>query len=398
MKKIHFCFDLVLIVTVIIRVCPAQSFHEVAFASEQEQKSADQLPMLPDMPCAEASDQPPANYDVALTAEQERRAEELYNRSIIITAHDHCFHPDDFKAQAEADITVRTIKLTTDGVYWMGGKRYPIPGRLTGWEHRGMEALNFVRTQAFNSHGKLIIIRRVSDINRAKQEGKIGAILSFEGGRPLEGKIGNLQLFYDEGLRDMQLFWAVPSALKTDHGGLTPFGVDVIREMDRLGIVIDLSHMTAQAFHEALAETRNPVVVSHCGVLALANTTFDESKSNGTDQLSDADIRALAQNGGIICLHFFEGYIRAHHGSHSSVEDLVDQIEYIRKLIGIDYVALGTDYFAERGVRWIEGAERISGMINVVREMVRRGFSDADIQKVLGLNLMRLYGEVWKQS
>jgi membrane dipeptidase len=377
---------------------PASPYFQSAVAGQAMPKSADQLPVLPDMPCAQASDQPQANYQVALSTEQERRAEKLYRNSIIITAHDHCFDPQDFRAQAAAGITIRTIKLTTDGVYWVGGKRYPIPVHLPDWTQRGMIALDFVRKQAADSNGKLVIIRNVADIKRAKREGKIGAVLSFEGARPLDGKLENVHLFYDAGLRDMQLFWAVPSALKTDHGELTPFGLDVIREMDRLGIIIDLSHMSPRAFHQALATTRNPVVISHCGVLALASSTADETRSNGTDQLSDTDIRDLAQNGGVICLHFFEGYIRAHHGPHSTVEDLVDQMDYIRKLVGIDHIALGTDYFAEGHLRWIEGAERMSGMSNVVREMVRQGFSDADIRKVLGLNLMRVYGQVWKKS
>lgn len=380
------------------QLLPAPLLYERAIPGASVQKSADELPTIPDMPCAQASDQPVENYHVALSPEQERRAEKLYRKSIIITAHDHCFHPQDFRAQAEAGITVRTIKLTTDGVYWVGGKRYPIADHLSGWTQRGMKALDSVRKEAADSNGKLAIIRSVVDIKHAKREGKIGAILSFEGARPLDGKVQNVQLFYDAGLRDMQLFWAVPSPLKTDHGALSPFGLQVIREMDRLGIVIDLSHMAPQAFHQALATTKNPVVISHCGVLALASGTADETKSNGTDQLSDADIRALAQNGGVICLHFFEGYIRAHHAPHSTVEDLVDQMEYIRKLVGIDHVALGTDYFAEGHLRWIEGAERMSGMINVVREMVRRGFSDTEIRSVLALNLMRVYGRVWKNS
>jgi membrane dipeptidase len=314
-----------------------------------------------------------------------------------MTAHDHCYNPGDFNDMERGGITVRTIKLTVDGIFWWRGERYRIDSESEGWEHRGKMAIEILEKQAQDSHGKIIIVRSIADIKRAKREHKLGVIMSFEGARPLEGKLENVKMFYDLGLRDLQLYWAVPSPLKKPDGTLSDFGLRVIKEMDRLGMAIDLSHMSGNAFAQALATTHNPIILSHCGIAAVS---LGNSSSTGTDQLGDDTIRAIAKNGGVICLHFYDVYIHPHHGAHATVEDLVDHIDYIKRLVGINYVALGTDYFPEdreftKGHNFIEGAENMRDMPNIAREMVRRGYTDPEIQKILGLNLLRVYGKVW---
>jgi len=353
---------------------------------------ADTLPLRPDMPCSAVAQPRPDGYRVALTPAQEKRADNLYQKSIVITAHDHCFHPDDFRDQEAGGVTVRTIKLTTDGIYWEDAKRFPIESEVMGWEKRGRNAFGLLQEQISKSQGKIVLVKSVSDIYRVKREGKLGVIASFEGGRPLEGKLENVGKFHRLGLRDLQIFWAVPSPLRTPDNMLTPFGLQVIGDMNRRGIVVDLSHLSAAAFAQAMAATSKPIVVSHCGVAGVTG-----SKSSGTDGLGDDTIRAIAANGGSVCLHFYSGYIPARHGPNSTVEDLVDHVDYIRRLVGIDYVSLGTDYFPEKGAAWIQGAENTRGMSNVAREMVRRGFTDEEIQKVLGLNLIRVYQKVWER-
>jgi membrane dipeptidase len=315
----------------------------------------------------------------------------VYRRSIVITAHDHCFDPGDFRDMEAAGITVRTIKPTVDGVLFTGAKRYRIDEPVDGWFERGSKALDILDSRIEASRGKVRMIRTVGDIEKAKRERKVGVIYSFEGGRPLAGKLENLEVFYKRGLRELQLYWAVPSPLKTSTQTLSDFGLAVIREMNRLGILIDLSHMSDATFLQAVETATQPVVISHCAVAGASG-----EKARGTDQLSDDTVRRMASNGGAICLHFYEGYIRPRHGEHATVVDLVDHVDYIKRLVGIDSVALGVDYFPENGWRFIEGGERMSGMPNVVREMIRRDYSDEEIQKVLGLNLMRIYRKVWK--
>lgn len=361
----------------------------VLAGAAQEPPPADRLPLKPDMPCSAVVE--PSPYKVALTPAQEKRALRVYRKSIVITAHDHCFDSGDFRDQEQGGITVRTIKLTTDGIFWEGAKRFDIKSPVTGWEERGKMAVRILEEEVAAGQGKILVVRSVADIRRAKREKKLGVILSFEGGRPLAGKLENLKMFHDLGLRDLQTFWGVSSPLKRPDNTYSDFGLDVVREANRLGIVLDLSHHRAEAFAQALAATRHPVVISHCAVAAVSGA----GGGGGTDQLNDDTIRALAKNGGVICLHFYQGYIRPHHGPRATVEDLVDHMEYIKKLVGIDYVSLGVDMFPEKTYPWLQGAETLRDMPNVGREMVRRGFTDEEIEKVLGLNLMRVYRKVW---
>jgi membrane dipeptidase len=351
---------------------------------------ADTFPIEPDLPCAVANDQPRTGYHVDLTPEGERRASAVYHRSIIITAHDHCFHADDFKAQASAAVTVRTIKPIVDGHYRQGGIRYPIETPVAGWRERGVHALQILRQHAQQSNGRIRLVLSAADIESVKKQGQLGIIMSFEGGRALAGDLANLAMYHEMGLREMQLYWAVPSPLKDEDGSLSLFGQDVIREMNRLRLVVDISHMPEKAWRQALALARAPVVVSHCGAAAISGRT-----NRGTDDLRDDTIRAIASQGGVMCVHFYEGYIPARHGPVSTVRDLVDHIDHFRAVAGIDHIGLGTDYFPEKGWKWVAGAETIEGMKNVVREMVYRGYTDAEIEKVLGRNLLRVYRQVW---
>ena len=363
-------------------------------SSDPPPPPADHLPVESELSCSDAVDQPPSEFQVRVTPEQEKRAMAIYRRSIVITAHGHCFHPEDFRDMRKAGITAQGIKLTTDGIYWRGAIRYRIDSEVAGWEERGKEAIRILEEEVARSQGKIVIVRSVADIERAKREDKLAVILSFEGARPLAGNLQNLEKFYKLGLRDLQLFWAVPNPLKKADGTLSDFGIQVIGEMNRLGMVMDFSHMSAAAFDQAIGATRDPIVISHCAVAAVSGPT--ERRRGGTDHLDDATIRAIAENEGVICLHFYEGYIKPRHGPHATVEDYVDHIDHIKNLVGIDYVALGVDYFPEKGYYWVESPKAMrGGMVDAVREMVRRGYTDQEIEKVMGLNLMRVYRRVW---
>jgi membrane dipeptidase len=355
---------------------------------------ANTFPLETDLSCAQASDQPPNDFRVTLTPAQEARELDLYRRSIVITAHDHCWTPRDFIDQAKAGVTARVIKPLTDGYYRKGAERFPIEAEVAGWQERGVATMAILQNRAAASRGRIRIIRTVKDIRDVKLHHSAGMILSFEGGLPLAAKLENLRMYYGMGLRELQLHWAISSPLKAADGGLTPFAESVIHEMDRLGIVLDISHMPERTFARALEITRNPVVVSHC---AAAFT--EHSKAPGTDALDDQTIRKIAARGGVICLHFLEGYIHPRHGAaHATVEDLVDHMDRIRQVAGIDYIGMGPDYSPMKGWRWVEGAENFAGMPNVVREMVRRGYTDEEVRKVLGGNLMRLYAAVWRSK
>jgi membrane dipeptidase len=333
---------------------------------------------------------------VPLSPEQEKRALAIYRKSFVILAHNHCVEPWDFEEMRKAGVTAAVLKTDVDGMNFVNGTRAEnLPNE--DWVGRGEREIRRIVGLAGRPDSGILIVRSVDDLRRAKREEKLGIILSFEGAKPLAGKIENLKLYYDLGLRDLQLWWAVPNELKTADGlRLNSFGEDVVRRANRLGIDLDLSHMTSRAFAQVLELSAEPVLISHC---AVAGVDGDRSQAlSGTDHLSDAAIRAITKNGGVICLHFVTpDYIRAHHGTRqATVADWADHAAYIRDLVGVDYVALGPDYFPERGWHWIEGVGRAALLPNIARELVRRGFSDDDISKILGGNLMRVFEKTWQ--
>lgn len=301
----------------------------------------------------------------------------------------------------ESGIDAVILKVDADGVNIVNGSlRTDIPAD-EDWFSRGTRAMQRIQELAALPTNGILIVSRVNDLDRARREGKVGIILSFEGARPLCGNLENVKHYHDLGMRELQLWWAVPNETKTpDQQQLNTFGLDLIRELNRLGVVIDLSHMTGKAFTQAIATTRLPVIISHCAVNELYEKSTPGDKSHsGTDLLNDATIRAMVANGGLICVHFATpDYIRARHGPKAMVGDLVDHISYIRALVGIDYVGLGPDFFSEPGWHWVEGAGQMRLLPNVVREMVRQDFADEEIRKVLGNNLARVFEANWKEG
>ena len=342
------------------------------------------------------------SYKVPLSPEQESRVMRVYRRSLVILAHTHCVEPWDFAEMRAAGVTAVILKVDVDGLNMVNGQTRTRIRPDEDWLRRGTRAIHRIQQMAAQPDSQILLVRSVADLHRAKREGKVGVILSFEGAKPLTGQLENVKHYYDLGMRELQLWWAVPNELKTTDGRrFSGFGEAVIREMNRLGIVIDLSHITGQAFAQAISWTNKPMIVSHCAVGELRKKSAKGDTSySGTDHLNDATIRAIARNGGSICVHFVTpDYILPRHGTKkATVVDLVDHIAYVRDLVGIDYVSLGADFFPEQGWQWVEGAGRISLLANVAREMRRRGFGDEEVRKVLGENLVRVFEKNWEPS
>lgn len=341
------------------------------------------------------------SYKVPLSRSQEERALRVYRESLVILAHSHSVEPWDFQEMRESGIHAVILKVDVDGINILKGSiRTDIPPD-EDWFPRGNRAMQRIHELAAQPQNGIVIVRRVDDLARARREGKVGIVLSFEGARPLCGRIENVKHFHGLGMRELQLWWAVPNETKTpDQQQFNTFGLELIRELNQMGIVIDLSHITGKAFGQAMATTRLPVIISHCAVNELyeKSSPGDEALS-GTDLLNDASIRAIAANEGLICVHFVTpDYIKPRHGSKATVEDLVDHIDYIRRLVGIDSIGLGPDFFPEPGWRWVEGAGQMRLLRNVVREMVRRDFTDEEIEKVLGRNLVRVFAANWGEA
>lgn len=316
-------------------------------------------------------------------------AAELHDASIVLLAHDHQFQPQDFAEMHTGGLTAKALKLTTDSIDWDISTRTRIPNIPfgSGWATRWLNYRNQVQAIADDPANDVVIIRTAADIYQAKLDGKVGAILASEGSYQLEGQITPvMQQFYDLGWRHTMLAWAAYSPTIDSNGHLSQHGRDVIAEANRLGILLDTSHMGPALQAEVIAASSDPIVRSHASPYGLFG-------QNGGD-CDDAMLSAIAASGGgrgVFALHFYDGYLG---GGGATADSLVAGIDYAVQRIGVDHVALGGDYFPENGFRWV--IPDVAHLGELTALLLDRGYSYEDVQKLLGLNLVRLYDHVWR--
>jgi membrane dipeptidase len=324
---------------------------------------------------------------VTLSEREEARAKRLHAESVVFLAHDHLFEWSDIHAMQAGGVTAKIVKLTVDGLEWdEHGHRHAVP-EFEGYLRRALEAVDTIYRMAEEHSGQVIIARTVAAIAQAGQRGQTALVLGLEGARPLEGSLRVLHMLHRMGIRDIQLAWAAPNQL-IDEGRLSDFGKAVVGEMNDLGMLIDLSHLPERAWWEALELSAKPVIMSHTSCQALQG------------ELSDEKIRALVDKESMIALHFVShDYIYPNRGTEQAIlDDLIDHIDHIRSLVGLDYVALGGDYFphiTDDRWLWVKEIETIDRMPNLTRGLVKRGYSDEEIAMVLGGNLLRCLERIW---
>jgi membrane dipeptidase len=245
----------------------------------------------------------------------------------------------------------------------------------------------FYREIEENEEG-IIPVTSVVEILAAKEVGKCSALLSLEGAEPLMGELGVLRDFYKLGVRMLSFTWnwRTPFAdgLSASRAGskLTDLGIKAIEEMDRLGIVLDTSHISDTCFWDIAEVKKGPFIASHSN-----SRTICDHRRNLTDDM----LVALADHGGVAGMNFAPDFV-AKEGA--TVEKLVDHIDYIVKKVGPDHVGLGSD-FDGIGTPPV-GLEDASKMPNITRELVRRKYAEEDIKKILGGNQLRVLREVLK--
>jgi membrane dipeptidase len=261
------------------------------------------------------------------------------------------------------------------------------------------------------------------DIVRIHKEGKIASLIGMEGGHSIADSLGTLRQLYTAGARYMTLThskntdWADSATDEPKHGGLTRFGEEVVKEMNRLGMLVDLSHVSPETMKDALAVTQAPVIFSHSSARAL-----DSHPRNVPDDV----LTLLAKNGGVVMVSFvpsfvaeearawsaqeegekarfkalypedparakseLEAWTRAHPAPLPSTAQVADHIEHVRKVAGIDHVGLGSDFDGiTRTPRELTGVDTYPILL---AELLRRGWSDDDVKKLAGLNLLRVF-------
>ena len=264
----------------------------------------------------------------------------------------------------------------------------------------------------FREHSDLITqVTASADIARAKREGKTGIILGWQNLTGIEDQIGYLQLFKELGVGIMQIAYNTQNLVGTGcyesrDGGLSDFGHEVIAEMNRLGILCDLSHVGAKTSEDVIKASKKPVAYTHC--LPGALKAHPRNKS-------DEQLRFIVERGGFVGVTMFPPFLR--RGTESTVDDYVEAIEYVIQLCGEDQVGFGTDFtqgYDRKFFEWIThdkgyarkltefgeivnpaGIREIKDYPNLTAAMQKRGWKESRIRKVMGENWVRLLKEVW---
>ncbi|MFN2511883.1 MAG: dipeptidase [Pyrinomonadaceae bacterium] len=275
-----------------------------------------------------------------------------------------------------------------------------------------------------------------ADIRRIAAAGKLAALMGLEGGYAIDERLENVDRYYQMGVRYMSPAWSVSTswAGSSNDGvgqtrGLNDFGKSVIREMNRLGMMVDVSHVSDKTFWDIINSSSKPIIATHSGCRAIADVPRN---------LDDEMIRAIAKGGGVVCVLFYPAFLepgwdnkkkkvdaeiaslvqkaseeesgsiaykkiardRVRREEYSkrlpraTVSRLVDHIDHIVKLVGVDYVGVGSDFDGVQST--LTDLATVEDLPNLTRELLRRGYTEPDVQKILGGNVLRLMEEVQK--
>lgn len=229
--------------------------------------------------------------------------------------------------------------------------------------------------------------REVDSLTKLK---KFAAVLCVEGGHSIENNIYKLDSLYKLGARYLTITWNNSTSWATSAQdpqaatkGLSDFGRQIIRHMDSLGMIIDVSHVGPKTIDDILETTVNPIVATHSGVKTLRNHYRN---------LTDQQIIQIAQKGGVIGVIFYPPYLTS--ASSATIKNVIDHIEYIKNLVGIDYIALGSDFDGIERV--VVGLEDVTKFPNLTEALLRKGYSISDVKKILGENFLRVFKQVCK--
>ena len=290
--------------------------------------------------------------------------------------------------------------------------------------HMTLEQIDLIHRMVEHAPADMELARTADDVERIHRSGKIAAMIGIESGHAIEDSLALLRRYYDLGVRYMTLThtstinWADAAGDDARHGGLSPFGEEVVREMNRLGMMVDLSHVSDDAMRDALRVAEAPVLFSHSSARALAG---DQPRD-----VPDDVLKMTRDNGGVVMINFYSGYLLPEPPGRERQSDLrrrfkaqypdeqerraaykrweaenptprgnigtvADHIDHVVKVAGIDHVGIGSDY---DGVSVLpEGLEDVSCFPNLTAELLRRGYGEADVKKILGGNVLRVMRE-----
>ena len=230
------------------------------------------------------------------------------------------------------------------------------------------------------------LVLDASSLERVFASGQIASLLGIEGGHAIENSLGALRSYYEIGVRYMTLThngtldWADAGSGEHRHGGLTEFGKEVVREMNRLGMLVDLAHTSPETMHDALDVSEAPVIWSH----AAANRVREHNRN-----VPDHVLRRLPENGGVVMAVFYPPFISSR--GEATISDVADHIEHISDVAGVDHVGIGSDF---DGIEiTVDGLGDVSKFPALFAELVRRGWTEQELAKLAGENVLRVMKE-----
>ncbi len=325
----------------------------------------------------------------------------------------------DLKRLQEGGVVGQFFAVYVDGKYATNG----------GAMRRAMSIIDSVYRATEKHPSELMFATTSAEIRRAKEQGRIACLLGIENGIAIENSIGALRNFYRLGVRYMTLThfqahdWADSSTAPARHNGLNEFGKEVVREMNRLGMMVDVSHVSDKTMSDVLDITSVPIIASHSSARAI---------SLHPRNIPDDLLKRIGQNGGVVMANFYPGFIdprarlvyeqlqpefdrikeqykdepaRAREERKKLLTQrlpvtplslLMEHIEHLIKVAGIDHVGLGSDFDGISSVP--EEMEDVSKYPNITYELLKRGYSESDVKKVLGENFLRVFAEVERSA
>src|ERR1041384_4317018 len=371
-----------------------------------------------------------------------QRALQIHRRAIVIDTHNDVTTPmtnDDYDLSGTPPTPYRTSieRMKKGGLTAEFFSLYVKPWYVEhgGAARRTLDMIDSVYRAVERHPRDLMFATSVADIRRAKRQGKIAALMGIEGGHAIEDSLPTLREFYRLGVRYMTLTWnntnnwADAGRGEKKHNGLSEFGKEVVREMNRLGMLVDVSHVSDETMSDALDVSKAPIIASHSSARALSDVPRN---------IPDDLLKRIAKNGGVVQVNFYSVFVDAKTVSPQSAErdkklkaqqdefnqkykddperlaeesdkleaanplpplpisKLIDHIDYIVKVAGIDHVGIGADFDGANDMP--EGAQDVSMLPNITYELLKRGYSERDIRKILGENLLRAFAEVERVS
>lgn len=354
-----------------------------------------------------------AGSETTSDARLRKRANKVHRSSIVVDTHNDITSPitDENFDMGERDTTgkIQTdIPRMKDG--GLGAEFFSIYvaakyAKEGGAARRALDMIDGVYEQVRRHPKDLEMAFTVADIRRIHKSKKIAALMGIEGGHAIEDSLSALRQFHKLGIRYMTLThtntnnWAdsaggIGNPPEKRHGGLSDFGREVIAEMNRLGMMVDISHVGDETFWDVIELTKSPVIASHSSCRALTNVPRN---------LTDDMLKAVAKNGGVVMINFYNGFINTEYAKPgdpvptktaqtATLEMLMAHFDHAIKVAGIDHVGIGSDFDGVDGML-PPGMEDVTKLTTITYELLKRGYSDSDVKKVLGENLLRVMAE-----